>query len=59
MSLSLLTTKLAIPPLREGLLSRPRLFERLDEGTRLGYKLTLVSAPAGYRIRKPSSVAAA
>jgi len=27
---------------------RPRLLERLDEGLRLGRKLTLVSAPAGF-----------
>lgn len=44
----LLTTKLYIPPPHPNLVSRPRLIERLDEGLRLGRKLTLVSAPAGF-----------
>ncbi|MFN2229705.1 MAG: LuxR C-terminal-related transcriptional regulator [Anaerolineae bacterium] len=48
MALSLLKTKLYIPPVRPGLVSRPRLVERLDEGLRLGHKLTLISAPAGF-----------
>jgi len=43
---ALLTTKLNIPPLRPQLVSRPRLFERLNEG--LIYDLILVSAPAGF-----------
>jgi LuxR family maltose regulon positive regulatory protein len=43
---SLLTTKLNIPPLRPQLVSRPRLFERLNEG--LSYNLLLISAPAGF-----------
>jgi LuxR family maltose regulon positive regulatory protein len=42
----LLTTKLCIPPVRPGLVSRPQLVERLNEG--LNRKLTLVSAPAGF-----------
>jgi LuxR family maltose regulon positive regulatory protein len=50
----LLRTKLYIPPLRRGpstglrtgLVSRPRLIERLNAG--LDRKLTLVSAPAGF-----------
>ena len=42
----LLETKLYIPSLRSGLVSRPRLVERLDRG--IGRKLTLVSAPAGF-----------
>ena len=42
----LLTTKLCIPQLSVDLVSRPRLYERLDEG--LTRKLTLVSAPAGF-----------
>jgi LuxR family maltose regulon positive regulatory protein len=42
----LLSTKLYIPPLRSGLVARPRLTERLNEG--LPRKLTLISAPAGY-----------
>jgi LuxR family maltose regulon positive regulatory protein len=43
---SLLATKLYIPPLRPGLISRLRLLERLNAG--LVRKLTLVSAPAGF-----------
>jgi LuxR family maltose regulon positive regulatory protein len=42
----LLTTKLAIPPIRLQPVARPRLFEKLQEGLR--YKLILVSAPAGF-----------
>ena len=42
----LLETKLYIPKWRPGLVSRPRLIERLDRGTER--KLTLVSAPAGF-----------
>jgi LuxR family maltose regulon positive regulatory protein len=48
MAMPLLTTKLYIPPLRPGLVPRPRLIERLDDGLRRGHKLTLVSAPAGF-----------
>jgi LuxR family maltose regulon positive regulatory protein len=44
----LLTTKLYIPPVRAGLVPRPRLIERLDEGLRSGRRLTLISAPAGF-----------
>jgi LuxR family maltose regulon positive regulatory protein len=44
----LLRTKLYIPPVHPQLVPRPRLTARLDEGVRLGRKLTLVSAPAGY-----------
>jgi LuxR family maltose regulon positive regulatory protein len=43
---SLLQTKLYIPPTRPGLVSRPRLIERLNAG--LHQKLTLISAPAGF-----------
>jgi LuxR family maltose regulon positive regulatory protein len=42
----LLTTKLYIPPLRPNLVPRPRLNQRLSD--RVGHKLTLVSAPAGF-----------
>ena len=42
----LLETKLYVPRSRRGLVSRPRLSERLDRGT--ASKLTLVSAPAGF-----------
>jgi len=48
MAVALLKTKLYVPPLRPGLVSRRRLVERLDEGLRLGHRLTLVSAPAGF-----------
>ena len=44
----LLTTKLYIPPPHPNLVPRPRLIEQLDEGLRLGHRLTLVSAPAGF-----------
>jgi LuxR family maltose regulon positive regulatory protein len=43
-----LRTKLNIPPLRPNLISRPRLIERLDLALQQGYKLILVSAPAGF-----------
>mgnify|MGYP000402314046 CR=1 FL=1 len=56
MTMPLLTTKLHIPLLRPdpsaalstSRVPRPRLIERLDEGLRLGRKLTLVSAPPGF-----------
>jgi LuxR family maltose regulon positive regulatory protein len=48
MDIPLLTTKLHIPPPRPNLVERRRLIERLDESLRLGCKLTLVSAPAGF-----------
>jgi LuxR family maltose regulon positive regulatory protein len=47
MATPLLNTKLYVPPVRPGLVARPRLIERLDEGLHLGRKLTLISAPAG------------
>lgn len=42
----LLTTKLALPPLRAALVARPRLIETLRAG--LAGPLTLLSAPAGF-----------
>ena len=48
MTTDLLTTKLYVPPLRPSLVPRPRLIAQLDEGLRLGRKLTLISAPAGF-----------
>ncbi len=48
MAVSLLTTKLAVPPSGPHLLSRSRLIRRLENGLQLGRRLTLVSAPAGY-----------
>ncbi len=44
----LLMTKVYIPPPRPGLVPRSRLIQRLDESLRLGRKLTLISAPAGF-----------
>jgi LuxR family maltose regulon positive regulatory protein len=44
--MTLLATKLYIPPTRAGWVSRPRLTERL--ATALERKLTLISAPAGF-----------
>jgi LuxR family maltose regulon positive regulatory protein len=43
---TLLATKLYIPPVRPGLVTRPRLLERLQAC--LNHNLTLVSAPAGF-----------
>jgi ATP/maltotriose-dependent transcriptional regulator MalT/DNA-binding XRE family transcriptional regulator len=42
----LLLTKLSVPSVRASLVPRPRLSERIEEGTER--KLTLVSAPAGF-----------
>ncbi len=46
MTIPLLSTKFYIPPVRPGVVSRPRLIERLDAGSHA--KLILISAPAGY-----------
>ena len=43
---SILETKISLPKYRSKILSRPRLFERLDKS--LNGTLTLISAPAGY-----------
>ncbi len=48
MTAPVLMTKLHIPPLLPGLVSRRRLIRRLDEGLQVGHRLILVSAPAGY-----------
>jgi LuxR family maltose regulon positive regulatory protein len=48
MDTALLTTKLYIPPPRANLVPRLRLIHRLDEGLRLGRRLTLILAPAGF-----------
>ncbi len=42
MSTPIPTTKLYLPP------PRPNLLARLDNALRLGHKLTLISAPAGF-----------
>jgi LuxR family maltose regulon positive regulatory protein len=48
MAIPLLKTKLYVPLTRPDRVPRPRLIERLEEGLRLGCKLTLLSAPAGF-----------
>ena len=48
MPVPILATKLYIPPLRPGLVPRPRLIERLNEGLSASRKLTLISASAGF-----------
>jgi LuxR family maltose regulon positive regulatory protein len=48
MAVPLLQTKLHVPSIRPGLVSRLPLIERLTAGIRSGRKLTLVSAPAGF-----------
>ena len=48
MSTPILATKLYIPPPRPKIVLRPRLIERLNEGSAAGRKLTLISAPAGF-----------
>lgn len=45
---SLLLTKFYTPPVRPGLVRRPRLIDQLNKGVASGNKLTLVSAPAGF-----------
>jgi LuxR family maltose regulon positive regulatory protein len=45
---TLLKTKLYVPPIRSQLVQRPRLIGQLSEGIRSGCKLTLLSAPAGF-----------
>ena len=44
MSTPLLATKLYIPPPRPNLVVRPRLLHRLDEGLRIGHRLSAVPA---------------
>jgi LuxR family transcriptional regulator, maltose regulon positive regulatory protein len=48
MSTPLLATKLYVPLPRPEMVPRPHLLQRLDEGLRLGHRLSLVSAPAGF-----------
>ncbi|WKZ35054.1 MAG: LuxR C-terminal-related transcriptional regulator [Anaerolineales bacterium] len=43
-----MATKLYIPPPRPGIVLRPRLIERLDNGLAKGRRLTLISASAGF-----------
>ncbi|HET9911360.1 MAG TPA: tetratricopeptide repeat protein, partial [Anaerolineales bacterium] len=44
----ILATKLYIPPPRPGVVPRPRLIERLNEGLAMGCRVTLISAAAGF-----------
>ncbi len=44
----ILTTKLYAPVVREDLVIRPRLSQRMADGLFLGGKLTLIAAPAGF-----------
>ena len=46
MPLTLLATKLFVPPARATLIPRPRLFDRMQSGVQ--GKLTLIAAPAGF-----------
>jgi LuxR family transcriptional regulator, maltose regulon positive regulatory protein len=48
MSAPLLATKLYIPAPRPGIVSRPRLIERLNESLSSSHRLSLISAPAGF-----------
>jgi hypothetical protein len=48
----LLATKLHVPRPRPGFLTRPRLLERINQGT--AGALTLVCAPAGFGENQPS-----
>jgi LuxR family maltose regulon positive regulatory protein len=48
MSIPLLATKLYLPPYRPNLVTRPRLLQKLDESLRMGSRLILLSAPAGF-----------
>src|SRR5512142_296984 len=44
----ILATKLYIPPPRPGVVPRPRLIERLNDGLAMGCRVTLISAAAGF-----------
>ena len=46
--LPLLTTKLYVPPVRSNIVQRTRLVQQIETGITSNYKLTLVSAPAGF-----------
>ncbi|MCB0021302.1 MAG: AAA family ATPase, partial [Anaerolineales bacterium] len=45
---TLLQTKLFQPHQRPGLIARPLLLQKLTDGVKMGARLTLVSAPAGF-----------
>jgi MoxR-like ATPase len=44
----ILATKLYVPSLRPGMVPRPRLIERLNDGLAKGSRLVLISASAGF-----------
>jgi LuxR family transcriptional regulator, maltose regulon positive regulatory protein len=44
----ILATKLYIPSPRSNVVHRPRLIERLNDGSPVGGQLTIISAPAGF-----------
>jgi LuxR family maltose regulon positive regulatory protein len=46
--IEILQTKFYIPSVRSDLVPRLQLIDRLSQGLKLGHKLTLVSAPAGF-----------
>jgi ATP/maltotriose-dependent transcriptional regulator MalT len=48
MSVSLLSTKLYIPPARANVIARPRLTEKLLDGAKQPGSITLLSGPAGF-----------
>src|SRR5688572_25674916 len=48
MAMSILATKLYIPPPRPKVIQRPRLLQRLNEALRYTPGVTLISAPAGF-----------
>ncbi len=47
-TIPILTTKLYVPPPHPACAVRARLFEQLDAGLRLGHRLLLICAPAGF-----------
>ncbi|HZW03825.1 MAG TPA: hypothetical protein VFF68_07855, partial [Anaerolineaceae bacterium] len=47
MSFPMLTTRVTVPPLRSGLVDRPRLIAELQASFERGVRLILISAPAG------------
>ncbi|MBA4386275.1 MAG: LuxR family transcriptional regulator, partial [Anaerolinea sp.] len=48
MAVSIINTKLYIPPLRSKYVSRLNLVEKLNDSLTSGSKLTIISAPAGF-----------
>ena len=48
MTYQVLSTKLYIPPIHSSLVQRTRLVQVLENGYRIGKRVTLVSAPAGF-----------